>query len=564
MSAWHFIFRSLRRHAVQSAFAAFGIVLGVSVLLFFAALGDGVKTNILGNIVSDRYVEVVPKSVQLGAFQRRGGLFGGSGSGLEDFSVQDLLALEGVVAAYPKQQLSFPSTVNGGASILGENMWAELIADGIEPALVQSAPEERRYAFVDWASIETCSQSSDCGDGATCEAGSCRRAACQPDDELWWSDSRAEADVLLSRARILLAGRHVLSTRPVEVEGQQRWALVRNGEGNASYRRRLAQASLPGQVPPEVGCAGDSYCDSHSRHCEMPVPFLVSPHLLELYNGSVQSMFRGMQTKITPPRLTEEALLGLIVHAQLGEGMLGRSLGVAEEKVTVRTVPLRMVGFSPLAIPIGATLPRGYVERWNAEFGQAASSRDYASIVVELRRTQDLNPVIDAVREDLNLDVHPRYETARKAAGLIGMMVRVFGLLAAVIVGVGALTIAQNFALRNHARRREFGVMRSVGASGADLLRILLGEAAVLGVSAGLLAIPFAWSAAQIANWAFVKFSPDFPYKPSALFIFREEWLVVGVGLALLASLVGALLPAIRVARMDPAEALRARDTNGG
>jgi ABC-type antimicrobial peptide transport system permease subunit len=52
---------------------------------------------------------------------------------------------------------------------------------------------------------------------------------------------------------------------------------------------------------------------------------------------------------------------------------------------------------------------------------------------------------------------------------------------------------------------------------------------------------------------------PDFPYKPDSFFHF-SPLLVGGVlGFALLTCLLGALLPAIAAARLEPAEALAAR-----
>lgn len=490
MNVWQLIFRSLRRHTTQSIFAVFGIVLGVSVLLFFAALSEGVKQNVLQHIVADRYLEVVPRTVQLGGIQRRGGLFGGSGSGLEDFTIQDLLAIEGVVAAYPKQQLSFPSLVRGGESILGEAMWAELVADGIDPVYAEVDAAEPLLAFKDWAGVTDCSDDGACGTAAQCVDGQCKRQGCTP-------------------------------LRP---------------------------------------CPEGSYCDGGSRRCEMPVPVVISPSLLELYNGSVQSVFRGMKGRTAPPRLSADALIGFSLTAELGKGMLGSSVAVSEGRRPVRSVPLRLVGFSPQAIALGATVPRGYIQRWNAEYGTPGSERDYSSIVLELRRSQDLNPVIDAVRNELNLDVHPRYEMARKAAGMIGLILLIFSMLAALIVAVGALQIAQIFALRNHERRREFGVMRSLGASSINLLAMLLGEAVVLGLIAGLVAIPSALAAAKLANWAFTRFSPDFPFKPASLFLFQPEWWLIGMTLAVSAAVVGALIPALRVARMDAGDALRERD----
>lgn len=488
MSFGRLILRNLQRNGGQSLLAMLGIILGVSVWLFFSALSSGIQQNVLQHVVSDRFVEIIPRSVQLAGVKKEGGLFSGKDSGLNAYAEEDLLALEGVKETYPKQQLGFPATVRGGKSVLGEDLWADLVADGIDPELVELSNDDPNLAFVDWQAVEDCDEDAMCGDGARCNAGRCERTRCVADDR----------------------------------------------------------------------CDGVSYCDMATRRCEMPVPVIVSPSLLELYNGNVQNMLKGTQMKGKPPQLSEDAILGFTVRSELGKGMMGRARSVASGEKKVREVPLRLVGFSPLAIPIGATVPRGYIERWNAEYGGEDASKAYASIVVELHDPSQLNAVIDAARDELKLDVHPRYEAARQAAGMLQTLLLVFGLLAMVIVAVGAMHIAQTSALRNQARRREFGVMRSIGASAWDILRMLIAEAAVLGLIAGALAFPLAWGVGSLADWGFVNYAPDFPFKPSSLFVFAWIGWIWSIGVAMGASVLGALLPAWRVARMDPATALRA------
>lgn len=557
-----FVFRYLRRRPFQSALSLAGIVLGVSVLLFCAALGEGVNQRVLVHVLPDRHLEVVPRTVQLGGIQRRGGLFGGSGSGLEDFTVDDLRALPGVVGVYPKQQLSFPATVYGGGAIIGDDMYAEFVGEGLEPSLVSGATiaSTGPYAFADWVAAESCEAAEACGAGAACVDGRCERPACVPDDELWWAPSQAAARRALHQAQLGFGARARVHVREVEGPEAPVWALVRGHGQSEGDRARVAGWGFEGTAPATLpACEDESYCDSRSRRCEAPVPVLVSPSLLELYNGSVQSVFRGTRGAQAPPRLSEEALIGMTVNLRLGEGMLGEAVGLRDGGAVQRTVPLRLVGFSSLAVPIGATVPRGYVTRWNAEFGVPASAHDFSSILVEVSAPKDLNRVVVAVRESLNLDIHPRDEAARRAAGLVAVVMGLFGLLALVILCVGALQIAQTFALRTMERRREYGTLRSIGARAVDIFRLVVTEAAVLGVAAGLVALPLTWALATGVDAAFGALTPDFPFKPEGLFVFTWAWSSIAFGLGVLASVAGAVLPAWKVARMSPVDAMRER-----
>lgn len=562
MMRWSLILKGLRRQPVQSSLAVVGILVGVSVLLFFGALAQGVEDRVLSQMISERFVEVVPRSIQLGGVQRRGGLFGGSGSGLENFTVEDLRALPQVEHVYPKQQLAFPSTIVGGGSIVGEDMYAEFVGDGIDEALVHGTgmAVDGELAFRDWAAVERCTQDSECGAGARCTDSRCERFSCTPNDELWWTHTEAEAHEVLRRAQVGAGGGHRWSVRPLAKEARANWAVVRQDASAVSLRERALRWSLPGQSAPNEDCEEGSYCDSQSRRCEVPVPVLVSPYLLELYNGSVQSVFRGVDGGMRPPRLSESALVGLSLDLRLGEGMLGRAVGLGREDAVRRTVPIRLVGFSSLAMPIGATMPRGYVERWNREFGASGAAHDYSSILVEVSHPQEMSAVVDHVREAMNLDVHPRFEAVRRAAGMVSIVLGLFSLLAVVILLVGGLHIAQTFALRALERRREFGVMRALGAPRTAIFGLVLGEAFVLGVFATALALPLTWLLCQGVDWLFLAHTPDFPFKPKGLFVWTWSWTLLSVALGTLSALLGALGPAWKVARLDAADALRERD----
>lgn len=556
MSFWRIVMRNLQRHMFQSMLTTMGIVLGVGVWIFFAALSQGIRHNVLHNIVPDKTLEVVPQSVQLGGLKRQGGLFGGGESGLNAYTVDDLLALDHVVAAYPKQQMSFPATVHGGASLIGENVWSEFVADGIDPDMVNLKPTQPAYAFRDWTTAASCQNAEDCGTGATCENQQCVRPRCTPKDEVLWGEAAAQ---LQPEAQMIQAqfGRQVrTSLRRFQSDEHTRWALVVDKNDDA-VRTWLRQQNAQGEHPKPSECPQDSYCDAVSRRCEAPVPVLASPGLLNLYNNGVYSILRGTNIKKAPPQLSEELLIGFTVRAHLGEGMLGRSIRVAEGTQSTRSVPLRLVGFSPLAIPIGATMPLSYIQRWNKEFGRETSADMFSSIVLELDDASAINATIDTIEQDLHLDIAQQYKGAQKASGMLTILLLVFGLLAGGVVLVGGLHIAQATALRNQVRRREFGMMRCMGASARDILWMLVVEGAILGAIAGLLAFPLAYGAAALANSLFSHFVPAFPFKPDHLFIFSWWWWLWGIAIGVGASVIGSFIPALRSARLDPADALR-------
>lgn len=122
-------------------------------------------------------------------------------------------------------------------------------------------------------------------------------------------------------------------------------------------------------------------------------------------------------------------------------------------------------------------------------------------------------------------------------------------LLALLVACANAVNLV---ALRGIARRHELGVHQALGASGGQLARGAFAETALLGLAASVLGVGLAW----IALRGFVGLSDsDLPRAEDVAL----DWPVAlaAAGFGLLCSLLAAALPAWRLRRHDPLEALR-------
>jgi ABC-type antimicrobial peptide transport system permease subunit len=172
--------QSIRRNRRDFLLSSLGIVVGISTLLFFTALGSGIKDVVLERIFVVRQLEVVPKTFDI-AGVRTEGIFGGPQ--LDDETVESLSRLDGVAEVYPKMKLTFPASLEGGKSILGRNMVAELIADGIPASLIDEGELPGDLEFRDWEAPISCTASADCPGGHTCSDGVCESLACSKTDD---------------------------------------------------------------------------------------------------------------------------------------------------------------------------------------------------------------------------------------------------------------------------------------------------------------------------------------------------------------------------------------------
>lgn len=124
----------------RSIVSLLGIALGVGVLTIIVALGIGVRSTVLGEVVQRLpldMVEVVPKSVNLGIFKLGGaGLLGGRT--IDDATVASLGAIADVDAVYPKLEVKLPLGAHGGEALLGKSLYADLFVNGLPEELVQA------------------------------------------------------------------------------------------------------------------------------------------------------------------------------------------------------------------------------------------------------------------------------------------------------------------------------------------------------------------------------------------------------------------------------------------
>lgn len=134
----------------------------------------------------------------------------------------------------------------------------------------------------------------------------------------------------------------------------------------------------------------------------------------------------------------------------------------------------------------------------------------------------------------------------------------VLGLLGGISLLVASFGIANTMIMSILERTREIGIMKAIGAEDREIKLIFFVEAAVIGVTGGVIGVLLAWGIDTLAN----RLAYRFILKPQGAsfidFFDLPPYLTIGAILfALMVSIAAALYPASRAARIDPVRALR-------
>lgn len=511
--------RHMSRARIHLVYASVGLVAGVATLLFFLGLSQGVRQNVLNRLYPVNQVEFQPEKVRL------------FGMGMEvparlDAAVLSAIsAREDVTAVFPKQRSRFQARLWGGADILGTPVRVEAFFDGIEPALVAAELRRAEAAVLGREDSDiACARDHECGVGAVCRDGRCAR-------KTWWTEF-VESGTPEYTCRLDAPGLQVSDDRD-GIRGRVTGTI----------------AGSPLAVLPRV-CPEGSYCaarslDSVDGVCARPIPVILSPFLLDIYNDVAASAL-GMR------RLSGlEVALGVEFSIMYGE-----SYFMPDEPVGRRVVRrCRVVGFSPRAMDFGVTMPLQDVIDANAMLRPEAGVAEYSSVIVQAATNQDV-PALVSDMKVLGLVLAPKSEAGRKAADVLTILTLIFAGVSVIILLISAVNISHTFLMLVTERRREIAIYRAVGASAMQIRAIVWMEAALLGLAGGSTGCLVGWVVSFIADTLAARLVSAVPGSPSSLFMFEPWMLVLCISCSILFSIAGAHGPSRDAARTDPASVL--------
>ncbi len=605
------VWANITRNKRSFVLSSIGLIVGVATLTFFVSLGMGIQDGVLNKIYPVNQIEVEPKTV--GIVGIREDVIDKTRLGPE--MVDRLGTLPGVTAVYPKIRSKLQARLWGGKALFGYAARAEAFFDGLDPALLSSelarnerVDDKRSRAGlrkpVKCLSDEECPLGKRCGEAGVCGdieywkrfgdhgtavpcAGDdarfcpsgmgCAAGVCQPlcegatgtcsDNAACVPPANCESDecpgVCAQTCQVDgdCPSAFTCDTSP---NGPKVCRRIRCelASPNAQFSERLRDQAgrVLGKCANGVAwnspacepltCPSDTYCAPLSVQrkdgfCEAPVPVVLSPVLIELFNSSAASSL-NMQ-----PIDGTDAMMGFQFRFHFGDSYFAGDL--PKESQAVKRAEI--VGFSDKALEFGVTMPTDYVRAINARYKGRGAAETFDTFILETEGNEDVSELITEL-DTWGFSLARKSEDARKAADLLFILTVVFSFISVVIMVVAAVNIMHTFLTLITERRYEIGIMRAVGATRGDIRKMILLEATILGVFGGIVGNILAYGFSRTVNWAAAEYLEGIPFKPEEFFVFDWRVIVGGVLFAWLFCLIGALLPANKAARLDPAVVL--------
>ena len=253
-----------------------------------------------------------------------------------------------------------------------------------------------------------------------------------------------------------------------------------------------------------------------------------------------------------PSRAPRVCVIGAKVAEELfpGRSPVGELLRLGDEKFRVAGVLVSRGVSLGLDLDEVALIPIGHHLRM-------FDRRSVFRVLCEARSPRDVDgarrAILSVLRErhdgEEDVTVFTQDAVMKTFGKVLAILTAALAGIAAVSLTVAGVGIMNVMLVSVSERTREVGLLKALGATRGQVLRVFLVEAALLSTAGGLLGLLAGWAGTALLRGIY----PDFPIEPPAWAVAAALAVSVTVGL------VFGVLPARRAARLDPVVALARR-----
>jgi ABC-type antimicrobial peptide transport system permease subunit len=147
-----------------------------------------------------------------------------------------------------------------------------------------------------------------------------------------------------------------------------------------------------------------------------------------------------------------------------------------------------------------------------------------------------------------------QFEQIQRAFVYFDLALGVIGLIALITASLG---IVNTMVMSITERRREIGVLKSLGAYEMDIRGLFLVESGVIGVLGTVAGLTFGWAITRVVSAVAQAYMRSEGLPAMDLFALPAWLILIALGVGVGVSVLAGFYPAARAARVDPVEALR-------
>ncbi len=257
------------------------------------------------------------------------------------------------------------------------------------------------------------------------------------------------------------------------------------------------------------------------------------------------------------------------------EGFMGHQLTISDTltiKGVIKSPRSHRLGTAPIIIPeeTAARLSKGSfglssnpadmlaaMQRGNLfSFGEEPKFENFPQVTLDIDPYVNVTSISDSVKAlgFRTFSFAEQFEEIQRFFLYYHLALAVIGLIALFTASLG---IVNTMVMSIIERRREIGVLKSLGAHEGAIKRLFLMESAVIGAIGASAGILLGWIVTRIAS-AIIKYFMEQEGVPVFELFSLPFWLIaLSFSFGVIVALIAGFYPASRAARVDPVEALR-------